>query len=140
MFESSIFFCRKRRLDHLHILPHHLKMKSSNKNIKFAMILIWLLGHQELNGHLINTEKSKQLYVPGDFILGGLFTLHVGSSGHRHTLADHGNECQGTFSSAAFQALQGMLMAVRDVNADNELLPGIRLGVDIKVSFCSFLL
>ena len=81
---------------------------------------------------LYHSARSKQIYMPGDLILGGLFTLHVRSTSMQQVALDDGHRCHGTFSRRAYQAMQGMLMAVRTVNDNQDLLPGVQLGVDIK--------
>ncbi len=103
-------------------------------NVASAVLLLnfWLILKPRVNGHIENNTPSKQIYVPGDVILGGLFTLHVRSSSERISTVKKPYQCHGTFSRRAFQTLHGMLMAVRQINANAELLPGIKIGVDIK--------
>ena len=72
-------------------------------------------------------NRSLHLHIPGDILLGGLFTLHFRSN------LRYGKEdvCYGIFSRSAFQSLEAMLMAVQQINNNDNLLPGIKIGVEI---------
>eukprot|EP00794_Sanderia_malayensis_P015244 gene15244-16818_t len=110
----------------------------------YAYLLLWFSyghvtqGDNNNNSNINKVEPSRHIYSPGDVILGGMFTLHVRSSEERIVLVtrpvtqQNSNTCRGTFSRRAFQSLHGMLMAVQQINANKQLLPGIKIGVDIR--------
>ena len=71
----------------------------------------------------------ENIYRPGDLIIGGLFPVHFTPSEEYHpgeTL------CNGTFYPRGYRGVQSLLFAVELVNNRTDLLPGIRLGVDVK--------
>jgi ABC-type branched-subunit amino acid transport system substrate-binding protein len=65
--------------------------------------------------------------MEGDIILGGLFPVHLKSD-------ETENTC-GVFDEiAGYQFIEGMLFAIKQVNADPKLLPNITLGARIHDS------
>ena len=86
-----------------------------------------LVQDDKTEGDSLLHNRSFHLHIPGDIVLGGLFTLHFRSS------LRYGKDdvCNGIFSRSAFQSLEAMLMAVQQINDNDNLLPGIKIGVDI---------
>ena len=78
------------------------------------------------------TKKDKQevkregIFMPGDIILGGLFMLHETCD-----IKAEYDRCNSAFSRPAFQEMLAMLLAVRDVNRNEKLLPGVTIGAHI---------
>ena len=59
-----------------------------------------------------------------DFVLGGLFPVHMGGT--------NGDLCHITRSTLGVDAVEAMLLAIDQINADPELLPNLTLGYDIR--------
>ena len=97
----------------------------------FITVLFAALTTIHESNHQVNHlhKRNKHIYIPGDIILGGQFSVHI----RNHSSAMHdGLECEGTFSRASFQEVEAMLQAVDEVNSNHTLLPGVQIGVDIK--------
>ncbi|VDN10859.1 unnamed protein product [Dibothriocephalus latus] len=60
--------------------------------------------------------------VPGDIILGGLFPVH--SSGAQ--------KCQSLNPERGIQRVEAMLFTLDEINNNPNLLPGLRLGANIR--------
>ncbi|XP_014471734.1 PREDICTED: metabotropic glutamate receptor isoform X2 [Dinoponera quadriceps] len=69
----------------------------------------------------MHTEREAVL-IPGDIVLGGLFPVHEkgGSSA-----------CGPSIYHRGMQRLEAMLFAVDQINSENDILPGVMLGVHI---------
>ncbi|KAK0399190.1 hypothetical protein QR680_002932 [Steinernema hermaphroditum] len=65
----------------------------------------------------------RQVYVPGDIVLGGLFPIHEG--------ARNVNHCGRIKADQGLQRMVAMLFALEAVNRDPDILPNIRLGAQI---------
>lgn len=75
-------------------------------------------------------KKSRtRFFISGDIVLGALIPVHFSPN-----LAPHpGNtSCRGVFHVRGFKGVEAMLYAVELINNDSNLLPNLRLGVDIK--------
>ena len=59
-----------------------------------------------------------------DFVLGGLFAIHNAASG--------GGQCGKIRLGGGLERMEAMLYAVDLINADENLLPGLSLGYDIR--------
>ena len=74
---------------------------------------------------VINLQHG--MYQSGDLILGGLFSVHLSEK--------NGDLCTlntSTFIRHNFQMVEAMKFAVNSINKESHILPGIRLGYDIK--------
>ncbi|TMS39834.1 hypothetical protein L596_006302 [Steinernema carpocapsae] len=65
----------------------------------------------------------RQVYIPGDIVLGGLFPIHEG--------ARSANHCGRIKADQGLQRMVAMLFALEAVNRDPDILPNIRLGAQI---------
>jgi len=75
-------------------------------------------------------KKSRtRFFISGDILLGALIPVHFSPN-----LAPHpGNtSCRGVFHVRGFKGVEAMLYAVELINNNSNLLPNLRLGVDIK--------
>ena len=81
---------------------------------------------------------AKQVYIHGDVILGGLFTIHEScSQAHSEELlikrrGPKTHSCGDSLNKDAFLDAVAMVAAVKEINLNKSLLPGINIGVDIK--------
>ncbi|XP_064158267.1 extracellular calcium-sensing receptor [Anguilla rostrata] len=72
------------------------------------------------------------LEVSGDILIGGLFPLHFTAPEPNLSYVSkprHG-QCHG-FDYRAFRWVQTMVFAIKEINRDNSLLPGVQLGYRI---------
>uniref|UniRef100_A0A914C9U3 G-protein coupled receptors family 3 profile domain-containing protein n=2 Tax=Acrobeloides nanus TaxID=290746 RepID=A0A914C9U3_9BILA len=79
----------------------------------FACILLWL--------SLV--ESIRQVYLPGDIVLGGLFPIHEGGR--------NASQCGKIKANQGVQRMVAMLYALDEINQNPEVLPGIQLGAQI---------
>lgn len=85
------------------------------------------------------TERklSPRIFLPGDVMLGGLAPLHYPQGTREKDPAQNSDgkfahHCGGPFNFRGLQHAEAILFAVDQINKNKTLLPGIRLGVDIK--------
>ena len=72
-----------------------------------------------LFGHCISCNQELKAYKDGDVMLGGLFSLHMGSK----------------FSAKAFAHAEAAIFAIDMVNKNSSLLPNVSIGYDIR-NYC----
>lgn len=65
----------------------------------------------------------RQILVPGDIVLGGLFPIHEAGL--------NATQCGRIKADQGVQRMVAMLYALEAVNNDPNILPGIRLGAQI---------
>ncbi|XP_072038788.1 metabotropic glutamate receptor 8-like [Amphiura filiformis] len=84
---------------------------------KWLLLLLWVLSWFDvfIEGILDNDDGNVQL--PGNIMLGGLFPVHEGAI----------NGC-GQVDQSGYQRLEAMVYALKKINEDDDLLPGIKLG------------
>lgn len=70
-----------------------------------------------------NTDTKREITVDGDLIIGGLFPVHQKGEG--------AEDCGKINAQRGIQRLEAMLLALDEINKDEHLLPGIRLGAHI---------
>uniref|UniRef100_A0A914H1P1 G-protein coupled receptors family 3 profile domain-containing protein n=1 Tax=Globodera rostochiensis TaxID=31243 RepID=A0A914H1P1_GLORO len=75
---------------------------------------------------LLSRCSHRQVIVPGDIILGGLFPIHAGSRN-----ASGGSLCGRIKADQGVQRMVAMLFALEAINNSPRLLPGLRLGTQI---------
>uniref|UniRef100_A0A8C9S595 Metabotropic glutamate receptor 2 n=1 Tax=Scleropages formosus TaxID=113540 RepID=A0A8C9S595_SCLFO len=70
-----------------------------------------------------NTGTKREIIVDGDLVIGGLFPVH-----HK----GEGTEDCGTINEQrGIQRLEAMLLALDEINGDDRILPGLKLGAHI---------
>ena len=72
-------------------------------------------------------ETIRQIYLPGDIVLGGLFPIHEAGR--------NGTQCGKIKANQGVQRMVAMLYALDEVNQNSEILPGITLGAQILDSW-----
>ncbi|XP_010612505.1 taste receptor type 1 member 2 isoform X1 [Fukomys damarensis] len=83
-------------------------------------------------------EKAENLdfFLPGDYLLGGLFTLHANPQGVSHLTVLQVPKCQEyDMKVLGYSLMQAMRFAVEEINNHSSLLPGVQLGYEI-VDIC----
>ncbi|KAM4582227.1 metabotropic glutamate receptor 2 [Fundulus diaphanus] len=70
-----------------------------------------------------NTDSKKEITLDGDLMIGGLFPVHQKGEGVE--------DCGKINSQRGIQRLEAMLLALDEINRDERILPGIRLGAHI---------
>ncbi|KAM4806920.1 taste receptor type 1 member 2 [Urocitellus parryii] len=95
--------------------------------------LIFLL--QVLAGPTRTSENS-EFYLAGDYLLGGLFTLHANMKGPAHLDVLQVPKCEEyDLKVLGYNLMQAMRFAVEEINNHSSLLPGLLLGYEI-VDIC----
>ncbi|XP_062275424.1 extracellular calcium-sensing receptor-like [Scomber scombrus] len=76
--------------------------------------------------------------MDGDYIIGGVFSLHnyIQKVKHNYTSMPEPLRCTGSIDSRELRFSRAMVFAIQEINNSTELLPGIRLGYQIHDS-CS---
>ena len=74
------------------------------------------------SGRVIGIRGSDDSTV--SFILGGLFPVHRNNVG--------GSGCDTSTIARSIERIEAMLYAIDTINSDNDLLPGLTLGYDIR--------
>uniref|UniRef100_A0A8C9SBL9 G-protein coupled receptors family 3 profile domain-containing protein n=1 Tax=Scleropages formosus TaxID=113540 RepID=A0A8C9SBL9_SCLFO len=84
---------------------------------------------------LLDGSIPAVLTQPGDFIIGGVFTIHTSPKTTEHTFmhAPEPLQCRGR----SLRFARAMTFAIEEINNSTELLPGIRLGYQIHDSCAS---
>uniref|UniRef100_A0A1A8L819 Metabotropic glutamate receptor 1 n=1 Tax=Nothobranchius pienaari TaxID=704102 RepID=A0A1A8L819_9TELE len=95
----------------------------------FAVLLVlgpdvtWLV-------HAQNNEKRRLAHIPGDIIIGALFSVH------HQPPADkvHERKCGAVREQYGIQRVEAMMHTLDRINADPTILPNISLGCEIRDS------
>lgn len=74
--------------------------------------------------HIPISSTVKQLTVPGQIVLGGLFPIHEAGRNASH-------QCGKIKADQGVQRMVAMLFALEKVNRDRQLLPQASLGAQI---------
>lgn len=70
-----------------------------------------------------NTDSKREITLEGDLMMGGLFPVHQKGEGAL--------DCGKINAQRGIQRLEAMLLALDEINKDERILPGIRLGAHI---------
>ena len=70
-----------------------------------------------------NTDSKREITLEGDLMIGGLFPVHQKGEG--------AEDCGKINAQRGIQRLEAMLLALDEINRDERILPGIRLGAHI---------
>ena len=98
-------------------------------NLLIVFLLVWLdiEALENKNDHHFNYKVSgmpeKEYYEEGDLMLGGLFPVYGYS---------RDEPCGKSLrSTSILQYIEAMVFAIKEVNKDNSILPGIKMGFAI---------
>uniref|UniRef100_A0A8C9WIP3 G-protein coupled receptors family 3 profile domain-containing protein n=1 Tax=Scleropages formosus TaxID=113540 RepID=A0A8C9WIP3_SCLFO len=111
-----------------------LVVNLSNYNI------VALQDSSGLGCRLLDGSGPAILTEPGDFIIGGVFSLHnyLKTIEHTFTHAPEPLQCRGrSVTPQELRFARAMMFAIKEINNSTELLPGIRLGYQIYDSCAS---
>lgn len=70
-----------------------------------------------------NTDSKREITLEGDLMIGGLFPVHQKGEGAQ--------DCGKINAQRGIQRLEAMLLALDEINRDERILPGIKLGAHI---------
>lgn len=70
-----------------------------------------------------NTDSKREITLDGDLMIGGLFPVHQKGEGPQ--------DCGKINAQRGIQRLEAMLLALDEINRDERILPGIKLGAHI---------
>ncbi|XP_020380037.1 taste receptor type 1 member 1-like [Rhincodon typus] len=89
----------------------------------------------EATGSDFPEHSSAQFTLSGEYVLGGLFPIHLTPLDDVDRLKPVVPKCEKSkFRTKTFTAFQAMRFAVEDINNSTDLLPSITLGYDIADS------
>ncbi|XP_003471423.1 taste receptor type 1 member 2 [Cavia porcellus] len=85
---------------------------------------------------LAEPAENLDFFLPGDYLLGGLFTLHANAKGTSHLTILQVPSCEEyEMKVLGYNLMQAMRFAVEEINNHSSLLPGVQLGYEI-VDIC----
>ncbi len=67
--------------------------------------------------------SKREIIMDGDLVIGGLFPVHEKGDGTE--------DCGKINEERGIQRLEAMLLALDEINQDNRILPGVKLGAHI---------
>ncbi|XP_047017338.1 metabotropic glutamate receptor 5b [Ictalurus punctatus] len=79
---------------------------------------------------LQSNERRVVAYVPGDLIIGALFSVHHQPAADRA----HERKCGAVREQYGIQRVEAMMLTLDRINADPDLLPNVTLGCEIRDS------
>ncbi|XP_065792620.1 metabotropic glutamate receptor 5 isoform X2 [Muntiacus reevesi] len=94
------------------------------------LILSVLLLKENVRGSAQSSERRVVAHMPGDIIIGALFSVH-----HQPTVDKvHERKCGAVREQYGIQRVEAMLHTLERINSDPTLLPNITLGCEIRDS------
>ncbi|XP_042544855.1 metabotropic glutamate receptor 5 isoform X3 [Dipodomys spectabilis] len=94
------------------------------------LILSVLLLKEDVRGSAQSSERRVVAHMPGDIIIGALFSVH-----HQPTVDKvHERKCGAVREQYGIQRVEAMLHTLERINNDPTLLPNITLGCEIRDS------
>ncbi|XP_043853431.1 taste receptor type 1 member 2 isoform X2 [Dromiciops gliroides] len=80
----------------------------------------------------VKVQESSDFHLAGDYLLGGLFTLHANVKGTTHLNYMQVPQCKDyEVKVLGYNLMQAMRFAVEEINNDSRLLPGLLLGYEM---------
>uniref|UniRef100_A0A3Q3B4I1 Extracellular calcium-sensing receptor-like n=1 Tax=Kryptolebias marmoratus TaxID=37003 RepID=A0A3Q3B4I1_KRYMA len=88
---------------------------------------------------LQGTTRLPALSEDGDFVIGGVFSIHhkLYTVIYNYTTKPEPPRCTGSLNSRVLRFFRTMIFAIEEINNSTELLPGIKLGYQIYDSCVS---
>ncbi|XP_035240675.1 extracellular calcium-sensing receptor-like [Anguilla anguilla] len=88
---------------------------------------------------LQGTPRPASVSEPGDFVIGGVFTIHYKliTAEHNYTSRPKAPQCTGRLDFRQMRFARTMVFAIKEINNSSELLPGVTLGYQIHDSCAS---
>ncbi|XP_039330389.1 taste receptor type 1 member 2 isoform X2 [Saimiri boliviensis] len=98
-------------------------MEPRVRTVCFLFFLLWVLAEP---------AENSDFHLPGDYLLGGLFTLHANMKGIVHLNFLQVPMCKEyEVKLSGYNLMQAMRFAVEEINNDSSLLPDVRLGYEM---------
>ncbi|KAI5204409.1 Metabotropic Glutamate Receptor 5 [Manis pentadactyla] len=106
------------------------KCLNSFPKMVLLLILSVLLLREDVRGRAQSSERRVVAHMPGDIIIGALFSVH-----HQPTVDKvHERKCGAVREQYGIQRVEAMLHTLERINSDPTLLPNITLGCEIRDS------
>uniref|UniRef100_A0A4W6CAJ9 G-protein coupled receptors family 3 profile domain-containing protein n=1 Tax=Lates calcarifer TaxID=8187 RepID=A0A4W6CAJ9_LATCA len=88
---------------------------------------------------LQGTTRLPVFSMDGDYIIGGVFSIHhyIHTVKHNYTTMPEPLRCTGSIDTRELRFSRAMIFAIEEINNSTKLLPGIRLGYQIHDSCAS---
>ncbi|KAL6479449.1 hypothetical protein MHYP_G00128820 [Metynnis hypsauchen] len=105
--------------------------------------MLWITGRSPaackadpVNCRLWAEPRLPDLYMDGDFVIGGIFSMHyyMRSEQKAYTRQPLQLQCTGSMSFRELRFVRAMEFAIHEINNRTDLLPGITLGYQIHDS------
>ena len=100
------------------------------------IFFILLLSSLVASLSITRTTELPRIYIAGDVLIGGLAPVHYPPSRPSTVTrtTDQHRSCGGPFNIRGLQMAEAIVFAANKINEEKSLLPGIKLGVDIRDS------
>lgn len=94
-------------------------------HLGLVCLCVSLLGRAGLGLPAVDysTDSKREITLEGDLMIGGLFPVHQKGEGAQ--------DCGKINAQRGIQRLEAMLLALDEINRDERILPGIKLGAHI---------
>lgn len=102
-------------------VPRHVRLS----HLSLLCFCMSLFGHVSLALPVVdyNADSKREITLEGDLMIGGLFPVHQKGEGAQ--------DCGKINAQRGIQRLEAMLLALDEINRDDRILPGIKLGAHI---------
>eukprot|EP00063_Salmo_salar_P095985 XP_014070820.1 PREDICTED: extracellular calcium-sensing receptor-like [Salmo salar] len=93
-------------------------------------------GLESVRCRLQGTPRPPAFSQDGDFVIGGVFSIHnyMHTVDHSYTSMPEPLQCTGSLDSRELRFSRAMVFAVEEINNSSDLLPGVTLGYQVHDS------